>query len=279
LAAVADTVSVNLSDRGDNLLFTSGGIDVGRDGDEDVTVAGTELVEVDGRAGDDIINAAAYTGAPAGGVLDLRGGDGNDRLTGEGRNDHLYGGPGNDRMYGGAGNDWFHADSTADGADYMHGGGGVDNAYYHPRTVAINLTLGNGLADDGEPGEGDDIDLNVEDATGGAGDDVLVGSKLDNDISGGPGNDEIYGGSGDDLLDGHLGNDLVFGEDGDDSVHGWKGDDILTGGPGADEYAGNAGNDTILNADGFADRVFCGDDVDDVEEDPLDTFPLNDCEL
>jgi len=296
LGGGSDYVNVNLSSASNKLFLTAGGLDVGNDGDEDITTAGTEFLTIDGGGGHDTINASAYSGTGAGGRLDLYGGPGNDQLTGDALNnriwgddgndilyglagnDRLYGGPGDDRLYGGEGNDWFFADATVDGSDVMRGGPGADNADYHYRSVAVNLTLGNSLADDGEAGEGDSIELDVENASGGNGDDVLVGSPRGNWLRGWGGNDEVYGGLGDDGVDGGEGNDHVDGEAGNDSVSGWYGDDILIGGDGVDYFEGNSGNDTIYNADAFADTVSCGDGGDTVEDDPLDTFLL-DCEL
>jgi Ca2+-binding RTX toxin-like protein len=291
-----DTIRFNGAPGADRVFFTGGGIDVGHDGDQDITTSGTETLVVDGGAGNDIIDASAYSDSPALRRLRMFGGDGNDRLVGDGSGnrlygdsgddllyggdgpDLLYGGPGNDTMYGGPGTDHFFAESTLDGADVLHGGPGEDLASYAARSAAVHVTLGGDAADDGAAGEGDSIDLDVEDVTGGAGDDVLVGSGKRNRLNGGAGDDEVYGGAGDDVLDGGDGDDQVFGEDGDDGVFGENGADVLDGGDGADFLSGWAGNDLIFNADAFADTVDCGAALmDDAEPDPLDTF--RNCEL
>jgi len=293
-----DTAVLYFTKGNDHVLFTSGGIDVGRDLDEDIGLSGLERIEVRTLEGDDVIDASAFAwdAGTSLGTLDLYGGPGNDRITGSsGKNllngqdgddvlyggpgpDSIYGGQGNDRMYGGDGADRLYAERTADGADFLSGGNGIDTVLYDRRTTGVTVTLDNHMADDGEAGEGDEIAGNVEDAVGGAGDDIMVAGYGPNDLRGGAGDDEIYGGPGDDFRVGDDGADSIFGEDGDDGVNGDYGDDILVGGAGSDNFDGNRGNDTIYNADGFADNVNCGTGkLDDAEPDPLDTF--QNCEL
>jgi Ca2+-binding RTX toxin-like protein len=99
------------------------------------------------------------------------GGAGADRLTGSAGADVLAGGPGMDRLDGGF------------GADTLDGGTGLDTAYYGLRgatqPVAILLDgVRNDGADpnqDGESsiGEERDRDVSIENATGGAGPDLL----------------------------------------------------------------------------------------------------------
>jgi Ca2+-binding RTX toxin-like protein len=115
---------------------------------------------------------------------------------------------------------------------------------------------------------GDGADLAVDDtavgmlASGGAGDDTLIGSDTaadhlrgeagadsvqgrggDNTVSGGPGNDQVWGGPGKDVLDGGSGDDVLYGDDGDDLMRGGDGNDLLIGGFGADVHDGGAGRD------------------------------------
>jgi Ca2+-binding RTX toxin-like protein len=47
------------------------------------------------------------------------------------------------------------------------------------------------VANDGETGEGDNIALDIEGATGGSGNDTVVGSASDDTLDGGPGNDNV----------------------------------------------------------------------------------------
>ena len=65
----------------------------------------------------------------------------------------------------------------------------------------------------------------IENAVGGNGGDVLIGSALANRIDGGFGNDTIQGGAG---------NDTLLGQDGSDDLSGGPGDDLLDGGDGFD---------------------------------------------
>jgi Ca2+-binding RTX toxin-like protein len=295
LGGETDWLTVYLGSGNNKLTLTASGLDVGNDGDEDITTAGADAVVIDGEGGNDNIDASAYTATPFGGRLNLVGGPGDDRLVGSemanrlwgddgddllyglGGPDKLYGGPGNDSLYGGAGPDQLIADAGLDGADTLRGGDDDDRVDYSARTNPLDLTLGNGLADDGEAGEGDSIEADVENAFGGAGNDVLVGSSRRNFLDGRGGDDEIYGGASNDYLIGGAGNDSIFGDDGNDTLTGGDGNDTLTGGAGADYLAADIGDDLIFNADGFADEVLCGAGTDDAEPDPLDYF--NACEL
>ena len=177
----------------------------------------------------------------------LKGGMGDDTLTGGAGNDTIFGGPGNDTIAGGAGadilngdagNDTFDEGATSNGADVMNGGAGTDTVSYASRTVAVTVIL-DALANDGEALELDKVMLDVENVKGGAGDDTITGSPLDNVLDGGAGIDTISGG---------LGNDTLRGGDGNDVLHGDAGDDIF------DEGAAANGNDTIVGGAG-SDKV------------------------
>ncbi|WP_244406531.1 hypothetical protein [Patulibacter medicamentivorans] len=83
----------------------------------------------------------------------------------------------------------------------------------------------NGLADDGTPGEGDNVGGDIE---------VVIGSPADDALSAGDAPVELHGGSGNDRLAGGPGADLLDGGDGDDLLHGAGGPDVLTGAEGSD---------------------------------------------
>ncbi|RMD93996.1 MAG: DUF4214 domain-containing protein, partial [Alphaproteobacteria bacterium] len=68
-------------------------------------------------------------------------------------------------------------------------------------------------------------DAKIEGATGGSGNDVIIGNELGN------------------LLDGEGGNDIIVGSEGDDTLFGMDGDDYLAGGEGNDEVRGSIGSD------------------------------------
>jgi Ca2+-binding RTX toxin-like protein len=163
---------------------------------------------------------------------EIEGGDGND--TGEGRagSDNLRGGPGDDTLDGGGGDTLGFNDpptwpatvnglfvDTLDGgpgADTLGGGGGeFDRAVYDNRQAPVLLSL-DGLRNDGERGENDLIGTDVENLTGGLGDDTLRGSANGgNQLEGGPGNDVIDGGGGyHDAPEGSEGNDTLIALDG-----------------------------------------------------------------
>lgn len=177
--------------------------------------------------------------------MTLTGNAGNDRLTGGNGADTLQGGPGddilagglgNDKEFGGDGNDSFNEGPVPNGADDLNGEAGTDRADYSARTSDVTLRL-DGSANDGASGEGDNVKLDVENATGGSGNDTVIGSSLPNVLAGGFGNDTMDGGFGNDLLDGGFGNDTLVGGDSDDTFlegSGPNGADAITGGTGVD---------------------------------------------
>ncbi len=195
-----------------------------------------------GGTGDDEL-----TGGPVADSLDggdgidtLRGGAGDDTLTGGAGNDPLFGEGGNDSLAGGDGDDQL---SGGTGADGLSGGAGLDIVSYPNRSGALNVTL-DGVADDGEPGEGDNVGTDVEDVDAGtlaASTVTIVGSDAGNSLT-------VEGGKG--------------------TITGGAGSDILSGGP---------QDDTIFASDGYADRVSCGDGDDTVRADQQDTV-ASDCE-
>ncbi len=256
-------------------------------------------VTIDGRGGDDILKDSANDPASR----TLLGGAGNDTLEGYEGNDTLDGGDGNDVVNGGEGNDVVrggNGDDTVNGDNYktpgsdvIDGGPGNDqiddwsipDAQTHPQpTVSLD-----GLANDGRPGEGDNV-VNVEKLdfhvnatfTGTDGPDVvsvLNVSEGASAISGLGGNDVIKGGDSPDAIDGGAG---------DDDLNGGNGNDVITGGPGKDQIVGDAtaggcyvigyygscktpwGNDTINAQDGEADNIDCGPGTDTANVDAVD---------
>ena len=192
---------------GDDLLTGEAGADVlaggaGADIVDYVDRAAPLTIDLDGVAGDD--------GAPSEGdsvgadVEGIWGGTGADRLTGNVEDNLLDGGL---------------------GADTLRGLGGFDLADYRDRLAAVSVDLDGRVGDDGESGEGDTVASDVEDVTGGAGDDLLVGDGAEN---------FLVGGAGSDTLDGGPGSDALFGDDGADvlrSKDGIEDGDICGAGP------------------------------------------------
>jgi Ca2+-binding RTX toxin-like protein len=78
---------------------------------------------------------------------------------------------------------------------------------------------------------------------GGAGNDNLSGSPINDIINGLGGNDQITDDFGNDKLDGGTGNDHLIGNTGDDTIIGGAGNDSLFGGLDKDSLIGGAGND------------------------------------
>ena len=169
---------------------------------------------------------------------------GDDTICALGGNDTIYDGPGADIVRGANGNDTFLQPSAVDNGDVLDGGGGLDHVSYASRTNGVNVAIDNN-ANDGEPGEGDLVSADVENVTGGTGDDTLVGNGGTNRFFGRLGDDLLNGAGGNDTLRGLQGNDRVIGGGGNDTVDGGEDDDIVRGGLGDDTVLGGAGDDII----------------------------------
>jgi Ca2+-binding RTX toxin-like protein len=211
----------------------------------------------------------------------------------------LRGGPGDDTLS--AVSAFALLDGGA-GGDTMEGTGAeVD---YRARVNPV-IVVGNGVADDGEAGEGDNVSPNVLfvlggsagdsftdiDAAGrggndtfistgaggvfsfgGSGDDVLIGGVRADFCFGGRGEDDLNGGGGSDDLEGGGGADTIRGGPGRDYLIGGRGDDLLIGGDGR-EFAidGGGGDDTLRARDGVRERVNGGRGSDRARVDRIDS--------
>jgi Ca2+-binding RTX toxin-like protein len=166
---------------------------------------------IDAGAGDDDISIDPGISIPS----TLFGDDGNDSIQGGGGNDAIDGFGGDDTLDGGAGDDVLVG---GDGADELLGGAGTDTAAYFDKTQPVSLTL-DGLANDGTAGEGDFIGSDIENLTGGDGNDTIIGDNAVNILDGGPGDDYLNGGGGDDALNATgEGNDTLVGGKGNDTA-------------------------------------------------------------
>ncbi|MGD9694357.1 MAG: calcium-binding protein [Thermoleophilia bacterium] len=155
-------------------------------------------------------------------------------------------------VFGGPGNDSFEANGLE--ADRFVGGEGVDTMSYATRTAPLQLSA-DGVADDGEAGEGDEIGSDVETIYGGSGPDVmraadsprstLIGSSGDDTLIGSRFDDILLGDDGADTIDGGVGADQVFGGDGDDRLLANDAPATPGGTPAADLYDGGDGVDTV----------------------------------
>lgn len=281
-------VRVELGDGDDHLRLGSG------------WTLGVPIV-ADGGPGNDELNGYA-------GPETFRGGDGNDTLKGNQGDDHLFGdagsdviegGDGADEVRGGDGDDTVGGGGTADRADIVDGGAGRDTLDQYEWTAGgsqpapsqpVTLTI-DGVADDGRPGEGDNV-TDVEVAR------LLVAAN----VTAGPGPVELsvfrtqalpsrlIGTAQADTLTGFDYDDRIEGGAGDDTIVGGYGNDTIVPGPGRDTVNADTatacnffecrppqGNDAIDARDGEVDSITCGVGEDQVLADPIDVV-APDCE-
>jgi Ca2+-binding RTX toxin-like protein len=191
-----------------------------------------DVENVTGGSSNDTLTGNKYantlTGGPGTDSLDGKGGGGLFEEPALGHPDTLSGGPGNDVLSGGP---------VSNNRDIIDGGADTDMVTYASRTAGVNIFL------DGSP-NGEDTITNVENATGGAGDDTIGGNAVFNVLIGNAGNDKLWGEAGNDYLQGKAGNDYLDGGAGNDNLSGDDGADTLNGGPGADYLSGWTGVDT-----------------------------------
>ncbi len=102
-------------------------------------------------------------------------------------------------------------------------------------------------------GYGNNVTLNQRGSFlfGEAGNDVLLGSLVDDTLDGGADHDYAEGYLGNDTLIGGAGNDILNGDEGHDVVRGDSEVDRLGGGEGSDVLVGGAGSDTLYGDSHF----------------------------
>ncbi len=168
-----------------------------------------------------------YFGGPAGdsvnvdpGVsfrVELYGRGGPDVLLGGSGDDRLGGGTGADDLDGRGGSDLVengYDDSAAptadDGPDVYRdtGASGTDSLNFGPQTAGVQITV-DGLPNDGNGAEGDNVLDGFEQLRGTAFNDRIVGGNAPEKINGSDGDDSITGGGGADILEGNRGNDTL----------------------------------------------------------------------
>ena len=158
--------------------------------------------------------ASGHPAIPRGTIIENAiGGSGNDHLIGNTAANRLDGGPGNDHLWGGSGDDELEGGA---GSDRLDGGPGSDRVTYQGSDAGVTVNLAAGTGSGGHAGN--DAFYEVENVTGSAYDDELVGGNGANRLEGAEGNDVLRGSGG---------------------------NDILEGGPDADELDGDTGVDTI----------------------------------
>jgi Ca2+-binding RTX toxin-like protein len=254
-------------------------------------------IEIHGNGGNDDIEdssgddaSRAFYGDAGDDKIQGHGGD--DFIDGGDGNDEVDGGAGSDQVHGGAGNDTMWGDHYQDpAADVIDGGPGYDTTedWSIPSDLtnqpSIDVTL-DGVADDGRPGEGDNV-VGVEKFNL-----YVVGRLVGTDAGeymniynpGNEGPSTLIGNGGDDSLYGNDYDDTVDGGAGNDHVEGGMGNDTVTGGPGQDVIYGDAtassctwyscqipfGNDVVNARDGEVDNIDCGIGTDRAVVDTID---------
>ncbi len=168
------------------------------------------------------------------GFENVVGGSGDDILMGDARNNTLIGGAGRDRIEGGDGSDTV---------DYRLSGASV--------TIDLMVRNANGY-NIGTGGDASgDLLKDIENISGSAGNDVLMGSDVGNVLDGGAGDDTLAGGDGDDTLIGGA------GDSGDDLAGGAGRDalDYSTSGEGVSVALSGAVPSVGTGGDAEGDRI------------------------
>ena len=245
---------------------------LGFDGD-DTLIGGAGADTLDGGAGSgdyasyvnsligltaSLANPALNTGEAAGDVYISI-----ERLAGSAFNDVLTGDAGDNTLRGNG------------GADQLDGGAGNDYASYFAAAAGVTVSLANSAINTGDAAG--DTFASIENLSGSAFDDVLVGDAGNNILTGQGGADQLDGGAGLDIagyqnatsgvtvslanpasntgeavgdtyisIEGLLGSnfaDTLIGDAGNNTLRGNGGDDTLIGGAGADAFDGGAGGD------------------------------------
>ena len=229
-AGAADKLVVSGTSAADSLVAGENGINLNGDDDADVTLAGLEALTLVGVAGDDLLYAAGGEGT--GGPSALAAG--------------LSGDAGNDAFVSRAGDDVFMGGAGTDVADYSAASAGV--------VVDLGASSPQSITPQSTGGAGTDSLSGIENVTGTAFGDVLVGDGAVNALSGGGGPDSLTGGGG---------NDILTGGDGDDSLAGLAGNDTLDGGEGSDtlDYAAAPAAVTVNLATGAASGAAGSDTI------------------
>jgi Ca2+-binding RTX toxin-like protein len=242
---------------------------------------GVDVENIVGGSGDDVLGGSSAPNTISGGPGNdlLQGGDGVDILDGQDGNDSVQGEAGDDQVHGGPGDDTLVGGT---GADVIDGGDGSDTADYSDATTSV-FAAGDGVANDGSGGEGDNVSDSVEGFIGGSANDVLVGNGGNGLLSGGAGDDTLDGGAGADTISGGDGLDTATyagrtasvtvdlaasggaGEAGEndtiagdvEGVVGGAGNDTIAGRDDVNILMGGGGNDTI-DGRGADDQIFGG---------------------
>jgi Ca2+-binding RTX toxin-like protein len=257
------------------------------------TVANTTLIQIFGRAGNDVLTLDETNGAlPKANMFGeadndtLTGGSGTDILNGGAGNDGLFGKGGADTLLGGDDNDTL---TGGDADDQVFGEAGNDRLIWNPgddtdvneggtETDTVEVNGGNGAEVFTTTANGTRVrfdridpapfflDINacenlVLNANGGNDSFSCTGNLaalIQITADGGAGDDTLLGSNGNDLLLGGDNNDFVDGQQGNDTVFLGAGDDVFQWDPGdgSDTVEGQAGNDRLDFNGSAANELF-----------------------
>ena len=289
--SAGQTITAKISNDGRTATFTDPGIVIAAQAPQCSGTRGSATctfgnpiysISVGGGSGPDQVSVQTPTFV----LASIDGNDGDDTLLGGAQKDTFYGGAGNDTSRGGPGADVFMAD---DGADVFVGGAGIDRARYGSEVgVAVSL---DDVANDGIPGEGDNVRSDVEDVIAERwnydsegrpypasvpGEDVFIGSAAANFLQTHDNGSRLYGLGGDDVL---AWADEQYGGDGNDRLEypdrawGGDGDDVILHSQVAYGEAGNdlieidSSNELISGGDGDDQLIGYGDNTTKVHGD------------
>ena len=199
------------------------------------------------------------------GANQLHGQDGNDVIKGGGGNDFLDGGNGNDILVssiwdastldGGAGDDTFKGSGAS---DVLIGGSGSDTADFSHMGF-VTITLGDPIPYWAGSEDPHAQFISIENLTGAAGQDVLVGNGESNILRGLAGQDNLIGGGGADTMYGGADNDAYYVDNAGDIV--W-------------EYAGEGTGDFVIASASYA--LTAGSEIEQLQVDSsVGTAPIN----
>jgi Ca2+-binding RTX toxin-like protein len=245
IGGASDTVTVRGTSNVDTYQFGQTtamtpvlGMNVNNDAFKDITFANVDSVVVTTGDGNDIITGMGH--AAVGGVLaanafslplTIWGGAGNDTITSGAATIA-------NTLNGEAGADTFTQQALL-ANDAINGGDDTDTVTYAVRTNGLNISL-DGVANDGEGVETDNLAADVENVTGGSGNDTIDAdaSNIAHVFLGNNGNDTLIGATSTDTLNGGAGDDTLRGEAGADTLVGGLGIDTA-------DYSGHAAFVTV----------------------------------
>jgi Ca2+-binding RTX toxin-like protein len=258
---------------------------------------------LEGGAGNDTLSGGAGVDTLLGGAGNdlIIGGTGNDALSGGGDDDTFSYtiGDGIDTIDGGTGNDTLSILGTAaantldvifNGASITQFEGGTitsieavtadllgdnDRLSYAGTTAAVTVNLAAGTA------SGFTSIANIENVTGGSGNDTFIGNDaVNNNFTGGLGDDTYFVSTGDTITEAAGGGidqvfttastftlsanveNLTYTGAGNFTGNGSAVNNVITGGAGADLLSGNGGADTLIGGDGVDSLLGgAGDDI------------------